>query len=208
MYSRVYTHRMVISETSFIDFLLFKAFDVISGSGSYRKFVHQCSDNGEDWALRMTRSVSDMNTLLRDLHSTVDRVRRLPNSKVGTVCNEVVLATRAPIRIIPGWSTCFLTENHAFECIDISRVAKNGQVIPLHPRFAYFVLQLFYCHRFEHVIRTFTKCWMDEQNGLTDIHELTARFQEQVALFRLMHTKFCEGYQHVKESLDRYMNSK
>jgi hypothetical protein len=201
---------MVVSEGAFIDFVLFKAFDVISGSGSYRKFVHQSTDSGEDWAIRMTKSVSDMNVLLRELHNLVERVRRLPNSKVATVCSEVVLATRAPIRVLPGWSTCFLTDNHAFECIDVARVAKNGQVIPLHPRFAYFVLQLFYCHRLEHVVRTYTKNWLDceAQAGVADIHELTARFQEQVVLFRAMHAKFCEGFAHVKQSLDKYMNSK
>lgn len=198
----------MITDTTFTDFVLFKAFDVISGSGSYRKFVHQSSDNGEEWAIRMMKSVSDMNAILKDLHSVVERVRRLPNSKVATVCNEIVLATRAPIRIISGWSTCFLTDNQAHNCIDVSRVVKNGQTIPLHPRFSYFVLQLFYCHRLEHVIRTYTKSWMDAQNGVTDIHELTALFQEQVALFHSMRVKFCEGYEHVRCSLDKYMNSK
>jgi len=36
----------------------------------------------------------------------VDRVRRLPNSKLGKVCGEIVSSMHSPVRVIPGWSTC------------------------------------------------------------------------------------------------------
>ena len=194
-----------MDRTSFKDFVVCKALDVISGNGAYRKYLHQCCENGEPWAQRVNASVATMNAAIKDLHATIERVRRLPNSKVGKACSEIVFSIHAPVRVIPGWSTCFITECQAQNCIDVSRATKQNQTLPVHPKFAYFVLMLFYTHRIEHVIRAYTKLWLETQPPQADMSDLTARFQDQPELFDKMYDRFAEGYAHVKSSLEAYL---
>ena len=91
---------------AFKDFIVCKALDVISGNGAYRKYLHQCCENGEDWALKVAANMAAVGVVIKDLHALVDRVRRLPNSKLGKVCGEIVSSMHSPVRVIPGWSTC------------------------------------------------------------------------------------------------------
>jgi hypothetical protein len=195
----------MVERAAFKDFIICKALDVISGNGAYRKYLHQCCENGEEWAQRVTASVAAVNQAIKELHTTVDRVRRLPNSKVGKACCEIVFSMHAPVRVIPGWSTCFITECQAQNCIDVSRATKQNQSLPVHPKFGYFVLMLFYTHRIEHVIRTYTKLWLEAQPPQADMNELTTKFQEQTEIFDKMYDRFSEGYAHVKTSLEAYL---
>ena len=110
---------------AFKDFVVCKALDVISGNGSYRKYLHQCCENGEDWALKVAANVAAVGAVIKDLHALVDRVRRLPNSKLGKVCGEIVSSMHSPVRVIPGWSTCELV-------VDLISMKKN--VIPTSPQ--------------------------------------------------------------------------
>jgi hypothetical protein len=57
--------------------------DVISGIGAYRKYLHQCCENGKEWALKVAANIGAVGAVIKDLHALVDRVRRLPNSKLG-----------------------------------------------------------------------------------------------------------------------------
>jgi hypothetical protein len=95
-----------MNPSAFKDFIVCKALDVISGNGAYRKYLHQCCENGEDWALKVAANVAAVGVVIKDLHALVDRVRRLPNSKLGKVCGEIVSSMHSPVRVIPGWSTC------------------------------------------------------------------------------------------------------
>ena len=211
---------------AFKDFVLCKALDVISGNCGYRKYLHQCSENGEEWALTTSANVSLVSGMIKELLALVDRVRRLPNSKLGKVCSELVSSIHSPVRIIPGWSTCkcitiiinknpriksiragVITDCQSQNCIDVSRGTKHNQSMPVHSKFGYFVLMCFYCCRLEHVIRTYTKTWLDGQDGEEfEISQLTALFQAQHAeLICKMHTRFMEGYTHVKASLEAYL---
>ena len=95
-----------MNPSAFKDFIVCKALDVISGNGAYRKYLHQCCENGEDWALKVAANVAAVGSVIKDLHALVDRVRRLPNSKLGKVCGEIVSSMHSPVRVIPGWSTC------------------------------------------------------------------------------------------------------
>ena len=42
-----------MDRAAFKDFIICKALDVISGNCAYRKYLHQCCENGEDWALKV-----------------------------------------------------------------------------------------------------------------------------------------------------------
>jgi hypothetical protein len=95
-----------MDQTAFKDFLVCKALDVISGNCAYRKYLHQCCENGEEWALKVSGNVAAVSAVIKELHALVDRVRRLPNSRLGKVCGEIVSSMHSPVRVIPGWSTC------------------------------------------------------------------------------------------------------
>jgi hypothetical protein len=214
-----------MNPSAFKDFIVCKALDVISGNGAYRKYLHQCCENGEDWALKVAANVAAVGAVIKDLHALVDRVRRLPNSKLGKVCGEIVSSMHSPVRVIPGWSTCglvriflceynfmrnplcigIITDCQAQNCIDVSRATKQNQTLPVHSKFQYFALMLFYTHRIEHVIRTYTKLWLEGQPPDADMNELTARFREQDVLFDKMFERFQQGHAHVKASLEAYM---
>ena len=107
--------------------------------------------------------------------------------------------------LIPTPSPGIITECQAQNCIDVSRATKQNQTIPVHSKFQYFALMLFYTHRIEHVIRTYTKLWLEGQPPDTDMNELTAHFREQDVLFEKMFDRFQQGHAHVKASLEAYM---
>jgi hypothetical protein len=98
-----------------------------------------------------------------------------------------------------------ITDCQAQNCIDVSRATKQNQSIPVHSKFQYFVLMCFYCCRIEHVVRTYTKTWLEGQPPDADMTQLTARFQEQDELFGKMYDRFMEGHAHVKASLEAYL---
>lgn len=50
--------------------------------------------------------MASVSGVIKELHALVDRVRRLPNSRLGKVCGEIVSSMHSPVRVIPGWSTC------------------------------------------------------------------------------------------------------
>jgi hypothetical protein len=79
-----------VDRLEFKDFILCKALDVISGNCAYRKYLHQCHENGEEWAAKVSASVARVSCSIKELQSLVDRVRRLPNSRLGKVCGEIV----------------------------------------------------------------------------------------------------------------------
>jgi hypothetical protein len=64
---------------------------------------------------------------------------------------------------------------------------------------------VYYVHRFEHVIRSFTKSWLEQQDQDMSMAELTAAFAQQDDLLREMHKSFVDGSDHVTRSLQNYL---
>ena len=100
-----------------------------------------------------------------------------------------------------------ITDCQAQNCIDVSRATKHNQSIHVHGKFQYFVLMCFYCCRLEHIVRTYTKVWLESQPHDDDaMSQVTARFQEQHdELFVKMHERFVQGHAHVKAGLEAYL---
>ena len=80
-----------MDRVAFKDFVLCKALDVVSGNCAYRKYLHQCCENGEDWALKVSANVASVAAVIKELHALVDRVKRLPNSKLGKVNGDELI---------------------------------------------------------------------------------------------------------------------
>lgn len=189
----------------FQDYLQCKAFDVISGDGSYRRYLYQCVDKQDEWAIRMHGNVAKVSNYVKEVHALVDRIRGL-NSPMSRVCTEVVTAMHAPVRVINGLSICSITGSHSQGCIDVSRATKSESPVLIHPRFHYFFMMLYYVHRLEHVIRSFTKSWLENQDFELTMAELTKLFMGQEELFKQMFGVFVTGSKHVILSLQNYLS--
>jgi len=190
--------------TEFSDYVRCKAFDVISGDGSYKRFLYQGVENQDAWAVRMHASVAKVTGQVREVQALVERVRGM-QTPLGRVCTEVVTAMHAPVRTMPGLAVCMLTETHSQGCVDVSRATKTDAPVVVHGRFHYFVLMMYYVHRLEHVVRSMTKAWLLEQDPELSMTELTERFARQEDLFKAMHRSFVEGLEHVTGSLRHYL---
>lgn len=199
---REFDSRMDFQE--FRDYVHCKAFDVISGDGSYRRYLYQCVEKQDEWALRMHGNVAKVTAQVRELQALVDRVRQL-SVPLARVCTEVVTAMHAPVRIVPRLAVCSITGAHSQECVDVSRATKTDNPVLVHPRFHYFFIMLYYVHRLEHVVRSLTKSWLEQQNPDLTMAELTDAFAAQEDLLRGMHRSFVEGSKHVAESLQCYL---
>lgn len=190
----------------FQDYVHCKAFDVISGDGSYRRYLYQCVEKQDEWALRMHANVAKVTAHVRDVQSLVERVRQL-QTPIARVCTEVVTAMHAPVRCVPRLAVCSITGAHSQDCIDVSRATKTENPVLVHPRFHYFFLMLYFVHRLEHVVRSFTKSWLEQQDPDLTMADLTKLFGAQEDLMRSMHRAFVEGAQHVVDSLQHYLCS-
>jgi hypothetical protein len=189
---------------NFRDYIHCKAFDVISGDGSYRRYLYQCVENQDAWAIRVHESVTLVTANVREFQLLVDRVRQL-QTPVARVCTEVVTAMHAPTRVSPKLSVCTITGAHCVNCIDVSRATKSDVPVLIHPRFHYFFLMLYYVHRLEHVIRSFAKSWLEHQDSEQTMAELTKKFTAQTELFEQMFKVYNEGSRHVIDSLQNYL---
>lgn len=193
-----------ISLEEFQDYLLCKAFDVISGDGSYKRYVFQCAENEEGWAVRIHMSVSRVTQMIRDVHTIVERVRGIA-SPLARVCTEVVTSMHAPVRTVSSLSACCLTDTQSKGCIDVSRATKTDTPVTVHAKFQYFVLMLYFVHRLEHVIRSMTKSWLAQQETDLSMEDLTQRFSGQRDFIARMHASFVAGHAHVVASLQHFL---
>ena len=73
----------------FRDYVQCKAFDVISGDGSYRRYLYQCVEKQDEWALRVHANVTKIAAHVREVQALVDRVRQL-KTPLAIACTEVV----------------------------------------------------------------------------------------------------------------------
>lgn len=191
----------MLSAAEFESYVVCKGLDVIGGD--FKRYLYQCVENNDEWALAMHASVSKMNGELRELQMLVERVRQ-SESALGRVCKEVVTSMHVPMRRVSMLQQCVLTGLHSTACIDVSRAWKTDNPVIVHERFEYFVVMLYFCHRLEHVVRSYTKAWLTQQPE-TDLADLAERFRAQSALFHSMWERFVEGYAHVKASLEQWL---
>jgi len=191
--------------SEFLDYIQCKAFDVISGDGSYRRYLYQCVDKQDEWAVRMHANVAKVGNHIREVQVLVERVRSM-NTPLSKVCTEVVTAMHAPVRIMPNLSVCCITGSHAQGCIDVSRATKSENPILVHPRFHYFFMMLYYVHRLEHVVRSFTKSWLELQDPEMTMADLTKQFSLQDEIFTKMFEIFIQGSAHIVESLQIFLS--
>lgn len=73
----------------------------------------------------------------------------------------------------------------------------------VHPKLGHFLLMLWYACKVEHVVRNYTRVWVDGAEG-DDIASLCREFEAQERLLRGMYRMFRHGCGHVLASLEAH----
>lgn len=196
---------MPVSEAAFADYMGCKGLDVLGG-GEYKRFLYQCVERQDAWAVRVHGAVGQVSGAVREIQGLVERVRQT-QTPLARVCKEVVTAMHAPTRRAKTLQQCVLTGVWSAACIDVSRAAKTETPVMVHERFGYFVLMLYYVHRLEHVARSVAKSWMAEQPDAAelDLAALAERWRGETQLFRDMWQRFEVAWAHVDASLRAWL---
>lgn len=85
----------------------------------------------------------------------------------------------------------------------------GGTDMAVHPRFGHFLLMLWFVCKIEHVVRNYTRCWLEcrvsSQPRETSVMSLCDEFSQQHAFLDRMHAIFSHGCDHVRRSLGQHM---
>jgi hypothetical protein len=76
----------------------------------------------------------------------------------------------------------------------------------VHPRFSHFFVMLWYVGKIDHVIRNYTRCWLENNRFDNDlktksIQSICVEFSMQNELIESLFALFCHGYKHVMASI-------
>lgn len=217
-----------VSLGQFSTFFCAKAFDIISDN-RYRKQTVRCKELGDAWALEVHESIASTVSCVRAVHHAIDRLQGGRHACVLRLCRDVLNNSTPPIRTRDGWCTCSVTGIRAEGCIEVFRPSsRSGSKDPtscppwrnsgapqaagppcrdsiIHPKFGHFALMLWYVCKIEHIVRNFTRCWLEEQPCGQPISSLCKSFESNTEVFRRCHAVFQHAYHHVTQSLDQHL---
>jgi hypothetical protein len=64
---------------------------------------------------------------------------------------------------------------------------------------------VWYVHKIEHIIRNYTRWWLDQRVDLVEnIEQLCTEFSSDDALFSSLHVIFNHGVSHITKSIEAY----
>lgn len=218
-----------VTQEDFHDFLCARAYDIISDN-RYRKHLARCKEGGDNWAITLQTSISAVQGAIKQVNSTVAKLKEMTTLNLHRACKEVIDSTSAPTKIREGWYPCCITGAKAEGCLDIGKscTGKNhthtmkpgergdqicNKDLVVHPRFQHFFLMLWYVSKIEHVIRNYTRCWIEavslpstSDNPNKTVTDICNEFSTQNEVFQQMYKVFIHGHAHVMNSLHKYMN--
>ena len=188
----------------FLAYFQYKAFDVLS-SGNYKRYITQCKENSDSWAIEMYVRQNKIQQNIKFLHVKLNSISQ---NKLGIACKSVMNSAQPPIRIFIGFSTCFITGVRAEKCLDLSKNGKKNMEIHVHPKFAFFFLFVWYICKLEYVIRACTKHWIEvnnKQKSSSVNHPLLDEFMLQnEVVCRGLYSVYEKAFSYVQTSLDLY----
>lgn len=87
-------------------------------------------------------------------------------------------------------------------------IVQSDSPLLVHPRYSYFFLAMWYVCKIEHVVRNFTRCWIDNNNrdGVS-IQQLCEEFSNQDDVIDGMHRVFVHGRRHLLDSVGSHLQS-
>ena len=188
----------------FKDFLLFKAFDIIS-EGSYRRFALKQKHNGDQWAVDL---YSSSQSILCSLKQTLKQIQRMQfspaTSKLHKLCIRVVQDLNPPSMSHDVWKICALTGMRTDKIVSIGKSSK-GDVCFVHQKFHNFFCRLWFLARIDICVKQFTNLWCQERADKTlktgDFKGLCAQLKEDHDFVNLFCQYFATSIDHVEKSL-------
>jgi len=202
-----------MSLEDFQAFFKFKSCDILT-NGHYKKYVTQCKENADLWAIDLYTKQNKIQQLIKQINNKLNSISK---SKLGIACKHVSNCAQPPIKILIGFSTCFITGVQSDKCLDLSKNGKKNVEIHIHPKFAYFFLFLWYICKLEYVIRACSKHWYEVKNKTSTKNKLKLADQVQIdeELFDMYMTEnselcsslfqvFEKAFVYVQSSLDLY----
>jgi hypothetical protein len=197
-----------ITLEDFKQFYLAKSYDVI-GLGTFRRHLCKCKEAGDPWAVEMNTGVNRIHLAVRHVQSRITQIPRPRNTLLQQLCKDVMVGAQPPIRMYAGYTTCCLSEVSCNTCIDLTRPAKNAQLVHIHARFSHFFLMLWMCSKLEYVVRSCAKAWLEKQSGKDDANfkDLCEAFTRETEEYcGQLHGLFLKSFDHVNQTLDLLMH--
>jgi len=159
---------------AFRDFVLLKAYDVVSG-GQFRKHVSASKERGDAWACAMQAHHNATSDAVKELLASLlsmkdDHFRDLqvlahalllslsffdpdgPHAPQA-VARETLASSHPPVRLLAGKFECAITGAQLMYCLDVSRNTRQPPTTCVHLRFWPFFVLLWYCAKLDYVIR-------------------------------------------------------
>ena len=193
----------------FKDFLLFKAFDIIS-EGSYRRFALKQKHSGDQWAIDLYTSSQSISLGLKNTMKQIHRMQFSPaTSKLHKLCLRVVQDLNPPTMSLDVWKICSLTGMRTDKIISIGKSSK-GDVCFVHQKFLDFFSRLWFLARIDICIKQFTTLWCnvraDKSLKQTDYKSLCEQLREDTDFVDAFCQYFMTSMDHVEQSLIQHIS--
>jgi len=197
-------HEIKTLTEKFKDFLLFKAFDIIS-EGSYRRFALKQKHNGDQWAVDLYASSQSILCTLKQTLKQIHRMQFSPaTSKLHKLCLRVVQDLNPPTMSHDVWKICALTGMRTDKIVSIGKSSK-GDVCFVHKKFHDFFCRLWFLARIDICVKQFTNLWCQERADKTlksgDFKGLCKQLKEDHDFVDLFCQYFASSVDHVEKSL-------
>jgi hypothetical protein len=192
----------------FKDFLLFKAFDIIS-EGSYRRFVLKQKHSGDQWAIDLYACSQEVVASLKSILKQIHRMQYTPSTlKLYKLCQRIVQDLNPPTISSEVWKICALTGMRTDKIVCIGKSSK-GDVCFVHQKFHGFFCKLWFLARIEVCIKQFTQLWCqvraDKNLKPTDYKGLCSQLKNDHEFVNKLCQYFITSIQHVQKSLTQHI---
>ena len=201
--------RQELTYEMFKAFVCSRAYDII-GNGAYKTFLVKCRENNDTWALETHQHIIAVLEHIKSIVSTITQIRRYSASGLGMICKDVITNTNPPSHSGKVWNVCQISGQHTGECVEVMRSQhKTLRTIFVHAKYAPFLNLLWYVCKIEHVIRNFTRQWLQtieakERDNELSMSELCEMFSQEESTLKTYFDAFKYGSSFVYDSLSDY----
>ena len=202
-------NRQELTYEMFKSFVCTRAFDII-GNGAYKAYLVKCRENNDAWAVETHQHTIAVLEHIKSIVSTITQIRRYSASGLGMICKDVITNTTPPIHSGKVWNVCQISGQHTNDCVEVMRSQhKTIRTIFVHIKYVPFFNLLWYVCKIEHIIRNFTRQWLQTTEEANNDNELSMSklcemFSQQDTTLRTYFDAFNYGSSFVYESLSKH----
>lgn len=183
-------------------YVKYKAFDVI-GNGTYRRYVNNCKEKGDEWALSMMQSVTEVTSVVRGIQTLVNDLQTANKSGLHMLCQTVMENNTPPIEQNTVIAECSVSGKQKCQCIILKCKGRGAPCIMVQSRFGHFVLMLWTVFKMDLVIKTVTRDFLDSMENADDVsmRVLSDRFLADGTRTNKLSLAILHALEHVRSSL-------